>query len=268
MRVASGAHEFSRDLARRCVGDVHLDGEHRELGQEHDATAVRAERRGHVQVAAVLACDEWTAERRDWPGGLDEGGVSPPRLFVPRGRKRFLVDAEHGFDGARDVAGDGGRVKHVANRLVAPAPADVRPERMSVAIGKEIGIVQLVDRRHLFTRRGIANPHRRVRVDRAYRQILGHPLDEPEGQRRHPAPASIATPCRDVVLKGVHELVAEDVIRFREPAGERKDDPALRGFRDSAGAFADLTGEHVGLLKMWMRCVEDQRLATAQVMLQ
>ena len=48
--------------------------------------------------------------------------------------------------------------------------------------------------------------------------------------------------CRgDVVLKGVHQLVAEDVIRFREAAGEREDHAALEHLGDAAGAFADVT---------------------------
>ena len=53
-----------------------------------------------------------------------------------------------------------------------------------------------------------------------------------------PAAAEFALVLRDVVLKGVDELVAEDVVGRFERSGERQHDAALVRFRDAAGALA------------------------------
>ena len=70
-----------------------------------------------------------------------------------------------------------------------------------------------------------------------------------------------------VVLERVDELVAEHVIGLGEAAGKRQDHAAAIALRHAAGAFADLA-EDVGLLKVRMRRVEDERLPAAQLVLQ
>ena len=75
----------------------------------------------------------------------------------------------------------------------------------------------------LFVQRRVAQPHGRVRIVRAERQVLGHALDEPQRQ--------IQVRAEDVVLKRVHQLVAEHVIGFRGPAADRHHDAALQRLR-------------------------------------
>jgi hypothetical protein len=74
--------------------------------------------------------------------------------------------------------------------------------------------------------------------------------------------------CRHVVLKGVNELMTEHVIGFGEAAGEGQDDAAFGALGDATGALADLAGQHIGLLEMRVRRIQDQRLAAAQLVLQ
>src|SRR4030095_14633223 len=69
---------------------------------------------------------------------------------------------------------------------------------------------------------------------------------------------------RDVVLERMHELVPEHVIRLGKSAGKRQDDAAAVALGDTPCAFADVT-EDVGLLKMRMCGVQNERLPATQV---
>ena len=61
-----------------------------------------------------------------------------------------------------EVAVRCGGAQQIADRAIAPSPGDVGPERVAVAIRKEVGIVELVDRRHRVARRRFTHPHRGV----------------------------------------------------------------------------------------------------------
>ena len=117
----------------------------------------------------------------------------------------------------------------------------------------------------------VAHPQRRVRIERPNREVLGHPLHEPEGQalccRISTDPAGVARG-GDVELKGVHQLVADDVIGVGERAAERQDHAPSKRFGDAARALADLTADRIGLLEVRVRRIEDERLASAQLVLQ
>ena len=65
----------------------------------------------------------------------------------------------------------------------------------------------------------------------------------------------------------MNELVAEHVIGFGEPAGKRQNHAAAVALRHAAGTFADLA-EDIGLLKMWMRSVKNERLPANQLVLE
>ena len=105
------------------------------------------------------------------------------------------------------------RTVDVHHRPLAPAPADVRPERLPVAIREEPRIgVQLLDRRERVAHHGVAHPHRRQRAVPAEREVLRHALDQPDRERAHPRQPVHVPVLRDVVLEHVHELVAEHVI--------------------------------------------------------
>ena len=103
------------------------------------------------------------------------------------------LEPEHLFDRHVGVAGRRRRRQHLRDDVVAEAAADIRPERLAPAVGEVLAVVELLDRRQavdpafpgfpvgLVERpRGVAQPHRRVRIDRPEREVFGHPLDEPE----------------------------------------------------------------------------------------
>ena len=82
-------------------------------------------------------------------------------------------------------------------------------------------------------------------------------------ERSGGAPADVRA--GDVALEGVHELVAKNVVARFDGAGKRKNDTSLVGFRDAAGALAEIALDGVGLPEMRPR-VKDERLTCAQLM--
>ena len=89
--------------------------------------------------------------------------------------------------------------------------------------------------------RGVPQPHRRLGVDRAERQVLGHALGKPErwidgDDGANPAAGAPARP--DVVLELVRHFVLQHVLELRVGAGERQDRPVPLEVGDAAGAFA------------------------------
>lgn len=181
------------------------------------------------------------------------------------------IDVEHRLHGLFDVATGSCRSQHVAHRVVAPGPGDVRPERVAVSVGEEIRVVEPVDTRHLLASGRIANPHRGVGVDRSEREVFGHSFDEP--QRKHHHTRTLRVPLRvaprgHVVLERVHQLVAEDVIGLGQAAREGHDDAPLVHFGHTPSAFSHFARERVGLPKMRVCGVENEWLASAELMAQ
>ena len=64
------------------------------------------------------------------------------------------------------------------------------------------------------------------------------------------------------------ELVTDHVIGVGERTAERQDDAAPERLGDAAGAFAQLALNGVGLLEIGVRCVEHERLAAAELVLE
>ena len=118
---------------------------------------------------------------------------------------------------------------------------------------------------NLFAHHGVAHPHRGERIFAAEREVLGHAFDEPERQRVEPHQSAARRAFRDVVLKDVHELVAEHVVVVGVDARERHDDARPVRLRDAARAFLELLADDVRLLEVRMIGVEDERLAVERV---
>ena len=72
----------------------------------------------------------------------------------------------------------------------------------------------------------------------------------------------------DVVLKGMDELVADDVIGVLERRPEGQDDAALARFGDAARALAHHLAEDGRLLELGMAGVHDERLLAPQVVVE
>ena len=77
---------------------------------------------------------------------------------------------------------------------------------------------------------------------------------------------ALSVGAENVVLKRVHELVANHVVGVGQRGAERQHDAALHAFGHAAGALADHRIDDVGLLEVGMAGVEDQRLAARELM--
>src|SRR4030095_1829404 len=73
---------------------------------------------------------------------------------------------------------------------------------------------------------------------------------------------------RDVDLERVGELVAQDVVGFTKARRKRHDDARTDPLRESTGAFADRPWVHVGLRKLRMTGVENDRLAASECVIE
>ena len=139
-------------------------------------------------------------------------------------RERILIFAEHAHERRIPAESKRGAI-HLDDLTIAPAAADVRPQRLAVAIREEARIGgELLDRRELVAHHGVAHPHRGERILASEREVLGHAFDEPERKRVEAHQSAARRSFGDVVLEDVNELVAEDVIVVRVDAGERHDD--------------------------------------------
>src|SRR5215210_7196884 len=90
-------------------------------------------------------------------------------------------EADGAPEGALDSAGKRA-LQDGADGLVAPALADVGPERVPEAIGEILVRIErhLLDGGQLPFERGISQPHGRFGIDGAYRYVFRHYFREPE----------------------------------------------------------------------------------------
>ena len=146
--------------------------------------------------------------------------------------------------------------------------ADIGPEGVAVAIREVARVVQLVDVGQLLAAGRLAHPHRRMRIDRADRQVLGHALDEPQRQIQGAAVAGADVGVGDVVLERMDQLVAEHVVGELDRTGQRQHDTPLVGFGDTAGSLAHLPFDRRRLPEVRRAGVENERLPAAQLVVQ
>ncbi len=142
---------------------------------------------------------------------------------------------------------------------------------MAVAVREDVRIGRhLFDRGEVALECRVAQPHRRLGVDRPERQVLGHAFHEPE-RRIHcdqclHAGTGVAAAV-DVVLELVDHLVLQHVLELGVRAGERQHRTVFEELRDAAQS---LTGgvDDVRLLEIGLRGVQDDRLAALELVMQ
>jgi hypothetical protein len=141
---------------------------------------------------------------------------------------------------------------------------------MTVSVREEPGIRQPGRRRQLGLD-GIAHPHGRVRIARPDREILRHAFDEPERKPHDRGYAGESDPAAftgNIELERVHQLMAEDVVGFRQRAAEWEDHASLQDLGHTARGFAEVALKRIGLSKVGGARVHDERLARAEVVVQ
>ena len=208
-------------------------------------------------------------------GLLGHGGVGIVDRLVPLGFQLRDRHLEHGFQRLLRVAGLAGDLECLADGFVSPLPGHERPEGLTPAVREVLPLPgrQVTQRRETTVAgRGIPHPHGRVGIDRADRQVFGHPLDEPqrkqERRRAAKTDTALARQACDVKLERVNELVPDHVIRLVEGAREWKHDASLQDLRHTARGLADLPEHRVGLLEIGMAGVQDQGLSTLELVVQ
>ena len=254
------------------VREVEVHEERVALAEVGDLLPVRRQRRRDVQRALRSFLRQ---ERlRDAPRAIvlgelgQEGGLDgvPPlvRQVVERHPQRA---PERPLDAACRRG-----LENLADHLVAPTLAHVRPDGVTEPIGENPRVVgELLDGREMPFQRRVPQPHRGVRIERADRQVLRHALHEPQrgvhvDQRLHPG--ADAAPAEHVVLELVDHLVADHVLELFIGPGERQHHPVLEELRDAAGALADVAADGVGLLEVRMRRVQQDRLAALELVVE
>src|SRR5256886_16130967 len=82
------------------------------------------------------------------------------------------------LEGILDSARGGG-LEDLPDDLVAPFLADVGPEGVPEAVRENARVVrELLDRRQMAFQGRVAQPHRRVRIDRTDGEVFRHPRSE------------------------------------------------------------------------------------------
>ena len=266
MSVAVGRGEFADDLSRLRVGEEKIDVEDRARGEERDVLAVRTVSRTDVEIAACsrLAADERRTGLRRTVG--HDGRIHLVRRFLPVGEELLGRHAQRAVERGLG-AGQAGREEVADDRVIAEASADVRQQRLSVAVGEVVRIaLELPQRRQPVVHLGIANPHRRQRIDAAFREVLGHAFHDPQRHHLQIETAPVAGDARgNVELEHVHHFVADDVIVLGVVAGQRQDHAIHERIGESARPFADHFRRGGGLLEVGGVRVESDRLARERV---
>ena len=199
--------------------------------------------------ARALAREEGLRERLRTLVEGRRGQVLRLHRLAPRGADVGERHAELARE--RALHSNRGRVpQDLADRGVAPALADILPQRFTEAV-REI-LVRTVG--HLLHRRDVARdcritqPAGGERVVRADREILRHAFHEP--QRRidpleHLLVRSGAAAREHIVLELVHHFVRKHVLKTSEIAGEGKYQAMTRRFSYTARSFAKVAGDVV-----------------------
>ena len=186
------------------------------------------------------------------------------------------VHAEIGHDSLFVIESANHVLEQLGHGQIAVAAPDVGPDRLPVAVGEIfVGVLEILDRGQLLLVQEIPHPHGGQGVHRTDGKVLGRTFDHPHGGAFQAAPLSSALLAvflpgagGDVVLKGMDELVADDVIGVLERRPEGQDDAALARFGDAARAFAHHLAEDGRLLELGMAGVHDERLLAPQVVVE
>ena len=260
------------DLPGVRVGEEHFDREEVALRDVDDLVAIGTERGTQVQLPLLRRLVDHTApvfvRRVRLLSGVREVGLE----FVPPAVREFADrDLEDGLD-RRELVGARREVQDPADLVVPERAADIGPEGVPVAVGEELRVAEVLDRGEpVLEVQPVPHPHRREGVDGSDREVLGHPLDEPQREPEGSWDIEAGPPCplpRHVELEGVHQFVAEQMIRLVERHHHRHHEASLQDLGEALGPLVDELAGRVGLLEIRVVRVEDDRLPFAELVIE
>ena len=265
-------HEAAQHSPRLRVGEVEIDEEGIPLPEKGDLASVRRERGREMQRPIGALLREHRLRHAAGAVVLAQlGEVGRLHGVPPLVREVLEREPEGALERPRHAARRRA-LEDLADHLVAPLLADVRPQGVAEAVGEDPRIVgELLDRGEVPLERRVPQPHGRVGVDGADRQVLRHPLHEPQrrvdADDRPDAGAGVAM-TEHVVLELVHHLVLQHVLELAVGPRERQHHAVLEELRDAARGFADLAPDDVRLLEVGAGGVQDDGLAALELVVQ
>ena len=188
MGVHRRAGELPFHLPRMRVGQVQVHREQAAVGEEHHLAAVGAERRGQVVLTHLaLDADELGTVPVGQLGLRAQGVVGGMGGRVPAGHQLVGRELQHRPDSRVHAPCPPRGAEQLADPVVAVGAAHIGEQRLAVPVREESRVLELAIGRERVAR-GVLDraphPHRGERRVRPQREVLGHPLDEPERQRR------------------------------------------------------------------------------------
>ncbi len=240
VRIRVRAQQLTNDLPGVRVGQEEVRGEEVLLRDRRHVAPVRADGRRHVHGSPPVGRAEQEGSRLGRRGlALHEGEIVLGDLLLPAHGQRVRGHAQDLADRRLEADAQGAAVD-LDDRVVPVRPSDVGPQRLPEAVGEVLRLSgHLLDRGQLVAPDGVPDPHRGEGVVTTHRQVLGHALDQPEGQRVQPLEPAAPPRLGDVVLEGVHQLVAQHVVGVPVRSGQGHDHPVLQGLGNAARTLAD-----------------------------
>ncbi len=214
-----------------------VDGEQITRREKDNVPAVRADGWRHVGChPRLVAGGQRSPKRVSASRCAHDRRVLIANCRMPRRRELFVLDQCGVLQREQRVAGAHRVTVNLTDQIITIFSADIRPDRLTPPIGKELAVIEIPYFGQLFPARRIAQPHRRMRVEGPDRQVLGQPLHEPEGQALDAAAATASrrTLGRNVVLECMHELVAKDMVSLLKRSCQWENHPALQSFGNAA----------------------------------
>ena len=168
------------------------------------------------------------------------------------------VDSERLLDGFFDVVGQEDLPvfpEKIADPLLSELALDELERHLAEAVGKEVELVHLVNRRDDVVDHRVPHHHLVEGIVDA-RHVLRQPLHEPERRiGAKGAPQRLLE--EDGVLEDVGKLVGDELVESIRRLIHREDDPVLHGLGEGGDELGDEGEDDVGLLEFAVGLVEN-----------